>query len=63
MTGLDPQGFLFDDADRQRGLLTIDDVKAVACPTCGAKPGASCKRPSGHRAMAPHAARIDEAHR
>jgi hypothetical protein len=33
---------------------------AIDCPTCGAKRGSWCKRPSGHRAMTVHAARRDE---
>lgn len=32
--------------------------KSLACPTCGAEPGARCKRPSGHKATQLHAARI-----
>jgi hypothetical protein len=32
--------------------------RAVICPTCGAAPGDSCKRPSGHRAAELHAARV-----
>lgn len=27
-------------------------ARAVACPTCGAKPGSPCKRPSGHAVFA-----------
>lgn len=27
------------------------------CPTCHAKPGTHCKRPSGHKAWSPHVAR------
>ncbi len=36
-----------------------DPVMAVACPTCGAKAGRWCKRPSGHSGpfVAFHAAR------
>lgn len=33
--------------------------KSIACPTCDAAPGASCRRPSGHRAAAMHAARVE----
>lgn len=29
----------------------------VACPTCGARIGSRCKRPSGHEAPEPHVAR------
>jgi hypothetical protein len=32
--------------------------KSIACPTCKAEPGQSCRRPSGHRAMTLHAPRI-----
>lgn len=32
------------------------------CPTCGAKPGSKCKRPSGHEAAEVHRARIDLEH-
>lgn len=32
-------------------------VLAVPCPTCRARAGAWCRRPSGHRAMSLHAAR------
>jgi len=37
--------------------------RAVACPTCRAKPGAPCKRPSGHRVFggASHSARVKAA--
>lgn len=38
-------------------------VLAVACPTCRARVGAWCKRPSGHRASHFHAARKAEADR
>lgn len=39
-------------------------VLAVACPNCGARIGAWCKRPSGHKAMwSAHAARKREADR
>lgn len=34
-----------------------DPAKEVPCPTCHAKAGAPCKRPSGHRAADVHAAR------
>jgi hypothetical protein len=33
--------------------------RGIRCPTCGANPGAWCKRPSGHRAMTMHKARFD----
>lgn len=33
---------------------------AMACPRCGAAPGARCRRPSGHEG-AMHAARWEEA--
>jgi len=36
-------------------------VLAVACSSCGAAAGASCKRPSGHRANDFHADRKKEA--
>ena len=36
---------------------------AVPCPSCGARIGASCKRPSGHRANLLHKARHEEADR
>jgi hypothetical protein len=32
--------------------------RSIACPTCAAPAGASCKRPSGHRAAELHAARV-----
>ncbi len=38
-------------------------VLAVACPTCRARAGAWCKRPSGHRASDLHASRKAEADR
>lgn len=38
-------------------------VQAVACPTCKAKVGTYCKRPSGHKAMNYHQARKEEADR
>ena len=38
-------------------------VLAVACPTCRARAGAWCKRPSGHRASDFHASRKAEADR
>jgi hypothetical protein len=42
---------LFDD-DAYRHTPTFDeaipDPRAVACPTCRAKVGSPCKRPSGH---------------
>lgn len=31
--------------------------KSIVCPTCAAKPGESCRRPSGHRASTMHASR------
>lgn len=37
--------------------------RSIACPTCGAKRGAPCVRPSGHRAAELHAARIEQAER
>jgi hypothetical protein len=56
---------LFDSAPQIRGQialdtdeLTRDDVRAVACPSCHAPAGSPCKRPSGHRAMNPHAPRV-----
>jgi hypothetical protein len=36
---------------------------SVTCPTCQARPGARCRRPSGHPAMDLHAARIELAER
>ena len=38
-------------------------VLAVACPSCRARAGTWCKRPSGHRAMDLHKSRRDEADR
>jgi hypothetical protein len=35
--------------------------RALECPVCHAAPGASCKRPSGHRAPVLHQERIDTA--
>lgn len=32
--------------------------RSLSCPVCGARPGQSCKRPSGHRAAELHAARL-----
>ena len=32
--------------------------RACLCPTCGARPGSPCRRPSDHRADGMHAARI-----
>lgn len=32
--------------------------KSLPCPTCGARSGDSCRRPSGHRADRLHADRI-----
>jgi hypothetical protein len=34
----------------------------LECPTCSAKAGLSCKRPSGHRASEIHNARIKAAY-
>jgi hypothetical protein len=34
----------------------------LECPTCSAKAGLSCKRPSGHRASEIHAERIKAAY-
>jgi len=34
-----------------------DPVLEVACPSCHAKVGSGCKRPSGHQAQHVHAAR------
>lgn len=34
-----------------------DPVLEVACPDCKQPVGSPCKRPSGHRATQPHAAR------
>lgn len=31
--------------------------KSIECPSCGAGPGESCHRPSGHRAATMHARR------
>lgn len=38
---------------------SLDQERAVTCPTCGAKPGSPCMRPSGHRVFggASHAPR------
>ncbi len=36
------------------------DARDVTCPTCAAKIGTYCRRPSGHKAWSPHAARWDE---
>lgn len=33
--------------------------KSITCPTCNAKPGKRCKRPSGHVAPELHATRIE----
>jgi hypothetical protein len=33
-------------------------LELVRCPTCGAKPGRRCRRPSGHSAWPPHAPRV-----
>lgn len=33
--------------------------KGLTCPRCGAQPGQSCKRPSGHRASELHRQRQD----
>jgi len=47
-----------------RARLTIDEKIAAnpalgqKCPTCYAAPGTWCKRPSGHRAMDLHRARL-----
>ena len=38
-------------------------VLAVACPDCHQRPGSWCKRPSEHKAMDLHAARLVEADR
>jgi len=35
--------------------------KSIPCPTCRAKSGRRCKRPSGHPAQRLHAARIEAA--
>lgn len=35
--------------------------KSIACPTCGARPGARCKRPSGHAAAELHDKRVGAA--
>ena len=34
---------------------------SITCPTCGANPHSGCLRPSGHRAMTLHRARVDRA--
>lgn len=41
--------------------LTRAQLRAHACPTCRAKPGSPCKRPSGHTVFGGdvHAARRD----
>ena len=57
---------LFDSAPQIKGQMAMATdanealaaVKSVPCPTCHAPAGRSCKRPSGHRAASPHAARI-----
>jgi len=40
-----------------------DPVLAVPCPTCGARAGSHCRRPSGHSGpfVAPHRTRRDAA--
>lgn len=53
MTSPTPPGFLAFAAPSM----------AVRCPACGAGVGASCKRPSGHRAHMLHKARHEEADR
>jgi hypothetical protein len=35
-------------------------AKSLTCPTCDAKPGQECKRPSGHKAAALHKARVQK---
>lgn len=35
--------------------------KAIACRRCGASPGQSCQRPSGHRADQLHLIRVNDA--
>ena len=44
--------------------VTRGDIcpRSLDCPTCAAKPGASCKRPSGHRASELHAQRLNKAY-
>jgi hypothetical protein len=37
--------------------------RSLACPTCGARPGRRCKRPSEHQAATMHAARWQAAER
>lgn len=34
-----------------------DPILEIACPSCRAKPGSQCRRPSGHRAAQYHAER------
>ena len=50
---------LFDDDSRETVDFTAyrHPVLAVACPTCGAKRGVWCRRPSGHKASHLHRAR------
>ena len=44
--------------------ITRGDVcpRSLECPTCSAKAGLSCKRPSGHRASEIHFERIKAAY-
>jgi hypothetical protein len=45
-----------DRAIRRREL--VHPLTGVACPYCQARPGSWCVRPSGHRAMRLHLARL-----
>lgn len=45
---------------RQLGEPDLD-VRAVECRVCSAPMGVYCRRPSGHKAMSPHALRWDDA--
>jgi hypothetical protein len=56
---------LFDSAPQLDGQIALDtdepepvDARSVACSKCKAPAGRPCKRPSGHRAMTSHAARV-----
>ena len=59
------QDGLFDGGLYAQGPPSFEraclDARSVECPTCGADVGAPCARPSGHRAMAAHAMRINAA--
>jgi len=37
-----------------REYLTLEQIQAVPCPTCGAQPGEKCELNSGQARTAPH---------